>query len=235
MKKFISSILVVAMVMTMTACNDSNLQENTTDVVSETATAELSSGENTQVKSDGKILVAYFSYGENADLPSDVEASTSASINIRNGKIIGNTGVIAELIAQSTGGDIHSIMTEEKYTDDYDAVVDQGKEEKEVNTRPVLMSKIDNLDEYDTVFIGFPNWWYDMPMAMYTFFDEYDFSGKTIIPFCTSGGSGFSDTIESIKELEPNAKVEENGLSIGGSSVNDANSDVTEWLNEIGY
>ena len=78
-------------------------------------------------------------------------------------------------------------------------------------------------------------WWGDMPMALYSFFDEYDFSGKIIIPFCTSGGSRFSDTIDTIKELEPDAEVIENGLHLGASSAEDGETDIKEWLNTLGY
>lgn len=242
MKKYISAILAAAMVLSMTACGENNadlqqIGENSTENITQRKIAENqteSTGEAETVK-DEKLLIAYFSYGENAALPNGVDASTSASINLRNGKTTGNTGVIANMIAEETGGELHSIMTKEKYPSDYNEVVEQGKAENQADIRPELISEIENLDEYDTIFVGFPNWWYDMPMAMYSFFDEYDFSGKTIIPFCTSGGSGFSDSISTIKSLEPNADVVENGLSISGSRIDNAQSDVASWLSELGY
>jgi len=91
------------------------------------------------------------------------------------------------------------------------------------------------LEQYDTIFIGYPNWWGDMPMSLYSFFDEYDFSGKTIVPFNTHGGSGFSNTISTIAGLEPGANVNENGFTVSGNNVQEAESDIIAWLNENGF
>ena len=104
------------------------------------------------------------------------------------------------------------IETEEKYPADYDETDEQGGRENRERTRPKLASHIQNMDDYDTIFLGYPNWYYDMPMAVYAFLEEYDFSGKRIIPFVTSGGSGFSDSISEIKKIQPGAEVEEDGF-----------------------
>ena len=101
------------------------------------------------------------------------------------------------------------------------------------NDRPKLATHIENLKDYSVVFIGFPNWWYDMPMPLYSFFDEYDFSGKTIIPFCTHGGSRFSDAIKTIRELEPKATVL-NGHSVARDRVPESKDGVLKWLEKIG-
>ena len=93
---------------------------------------------------------------------------------------------------------------------------------------------MENLDDYDVIFLGFPNWWGDMPMAVYSFLDEVDLSGKTVVPFVTSGGSGFSNTISTIESMESGAMVQE-GLSISGSSVMNAQDQITEWLSGLGY
>lgn len=179
-------------------------------------------------------LVVYFSYFENANLPVGVDASASASIQVWNGKNTGNTGVVANIINEKVGGDIYPILVVDKYPADYDETVNRGRNEQNRNYRPQLVNHIENFNEYDTIFIGFPNWWYDMPMAMYSFFEEYDFSGKTIIPFVTSGGSGFSNTVSTIKSLEPNATILE-GVSINGRRAMRAEADVTEWLEELNY
>lgn len=181
-----------------------------------------------------KPLVVYFSYFENANLPAGVDASASASIQVWNGKNTGNTGVVANIINEKVGGDIYPILVADKYPTDYDETVSRGRDEQNRNYRPQLVNHIENFNDYDTVFIGFPNWWYDMPMAMYSFFEEYDFSGKTIIPFVTSGGSGFSNTVSTIKSLEPNATILE-GISISGRRVMGAEENVTEWLEELNY
>lgn len=180
------------------------------------------------------ILVAYFTYAENAELPQGVDASSSASIQMWNGEVTGNTGAVAHMISDAVGGDLFSIQTVEKYPDNYDDAIDQGQEEQGENLRPELSTHIENPDSYDTVFLGFPNWWGDMPMAVYSFLDEYDLSGKTVIPFVTSGGSGFSGSISAIESAEPGASVQE-GLALSASSAADAQDDVNEWLTELGY
>ena len=203
-------------------------EEEDTDVTS----TETTSSEGEEA-AGSNILVAYFTYGENAELPDDVDASATASIQIFNGEVTGNTGVMAHMIAEASGGELFSIRTVEPYPDNYNDTIDVGENEKNNGIRPELATHIENLDQYDTIFVGFPNWWYGMPMVMYSFFDEYDFSGKTVIPFCTSGGSAFSDAIEEIKDMEPDADVLD-GLHIGGSSVTDAESSVNEWVVELG-
>lgn len=181
-----------------------------------------------------KPMVIYFSYYENAILPNGVDASASASVQVWNGKNTGNTGVVANIISEKVGGDIHPILVADKYPADYDETVSRGRDEQNRNYRPQLINHIENFNDYDTFFIGYPNWWYDMPMALYSFFDEYDFSGKTIIPFVTSGGSGFSNTINHIKSLEPNANVLD-GLNISGRRVQGAEERVEEWLKNLNY
>lgn len=182
---------------------------------------------------EGHILIAYFAYGENAPLADGVDASTSASIQCRDSELTGNTGLVADMIAEATGGDLFSILTVEQYPDSYDDTIDVGQEEKRADARPELSSHIGDLDRYDTIFLGFPNWWGDMPMAVYSFLDEYDFSGKTIVPFVTSGGSGFSNTIRAIESAEPDAAVLE-GLSLRDNRSTQAEGDVAEWLSRLG-
>lgn len=205
--------------------------------VTEASQAEQNTGENDADASGtagSNILVAYFTYGENADLGDNVDASSSASIQMLDGQVTGNTGVVASVIADLTGADTFSIRTVESYPDNYNDTIDQGQEEQQEDVRPELSGQIENLDSYDTIFLGYPNWWGDMPMAIYSFLDEYDLSGKTIVPFVTSGGSGFSRSVEEIEDAEPDAEVLE-GLSLSDSEATDAQRDVEEWLGELGY
>ena len=215
-------------------------QETSADAASSSQAQEdasLPPEESIQQEADeeggGDRLVVYFTYGENAALPDGVDVSASASIQPWNGALTGNTGVVADMIAQATGADLFSIRTVEQYPDTYDATIDQGQQEQSDGARPELATHLENLDSYDTIFLGFPNWWGDMPMAVYTFLDEVDLSGKTVIPFVTSGGSGFSNTISTIQEMEPQATVQE-GLSIGASSATGAQQQVESWLSELG-
>ena len=112
-------------------------------------------------------------------------------------------------------------------------LIDYAAKEQSENARPELTSHIENLDEYDVIFVGYPNWWYDMPMVMYSFFEEYDFSGKTIIPFDVHNGSRFSSTISTIQELEPDAVVIEDGFTVNERNVPDAAEDVQTWLDGL--
>lgn len=207
--------------------------EESTETETEQSTEGTAEAESSEAGAQSSLLVAYFSYAENAALPDDVDASASASIQPWNGALTGNTGVVADIIAQATGADLFSIRTVEQYPDTYDATIDQGQQEQSDGARPELATHLENLDSYDTIFLGFPNWWSDMPMAVYTFLDEVDLSDKTVIPFVTSGGSGFSNTISTIQQMEPQATVQE-GLSIGGSSATGAQQQVESWLSELG-
>lgn len=137
--------------------------------------------------------------------------------------------------AADAGGILFSIRTSVVYPADGGELIDYAAQEQEENARPELTTHIENLNGYDTIFIGYPNWWADLPMAIYSFFDEYDFSGKTIIPFNVHNGSRFSRTIQTIQELEPDATVLEDGFTVSKQTVADAAEDVAAWLEGLGY
>ena len=177
----------------------------------------------------GKSLVVYFSVPET----DGVDASSGASRVLSKGEIMGNTQYVATIISEATGSDLFEIKTVRTYPASHRALIDAAKAEADSDARPKLATHISNLKEYDTVFVGFPNWWYDMPMPLYTFFDEYDFSGKTIIPFCTHGGSRFSDAIRTIRSLEPAATVLD-GYAISRDNVPGSKDAVLKWLERIG-
>ena len=185
---------------------------------------------NTMNDTNGKTLVVYYSLV----LPDGTDASASASRVIVDNEAYGTTEYMARVIQENTGADLFQIETVQKYPDEYRAVTEQASNEKESGFRPELATHIDNIDDYDTIFVGYPNWWGDMPMALYSFFDEYDLSGKTIIPFNSHGGSGFSQTVKSISELEPNADVSTEGLSVSRNSVAQSESQIIEWLEKLG-
>lgn len=197
-----------------------------------TSGEESSGGESSgETETGSHILIAYFTAAEN----SGVDAEASASYSEVNGEAKGRMQALAEMIQAETGGDLFSIRTEEVYPADGGDLIDYAAEEQDADARPALSSHIENLDQYDTVFIGYPNWWADLPQPLYTFFDEYDFSGKTIIPFNSHNGSRFSNTIATIEELEPGATVVENGFTVNERDVPDAAGDVAAWLEELGY
>ncbi|MBR4507723.1 MAG: NAD(P)H-dependent oxidoreductase [Alphaproteobacteria bacterium] len=151
--------------------------------------------------------------------------------------VSGNTERLANAIYENAGGDIVRIEPVTPYpVDDYHnkSFTDRAQQEKTDGVRPEIKDMNINLDEYDTIFIGYPIWWGSMPMAVYTFFDKYDLSGKTIAPFNTHEGSGSGDTHGEIARLEPSATVVD-GLPVrGGDTTNDLADTVTNWLARIG-
>lgn len=179
------------------------------------------------------ILIAYFSVPEDLDT-NGVDAIAGASIVVDDEDIVGNTQYVAQIIQTTIGGDLFRIETTKQYPLDHDELVDYAADEQDNNMRPELASQIDNLDQYDTIILGFPNWWADLPMPLYTFLEQYDFSGKTIIPFVTHGGSGFSNTRNTIAELQPNAIMSENTLSLSRNDVAGSREQIIEWANSLG-
>ena len=136
------------------------------------------------------------------------------------------------MIAEQTGGALFKVETVTPYPEDYDETVDIAREEQDNNARPELSTHVEDMSRYDVIYLGYPNWWGTMPQAMFTFLEEYDFSGKTIIPFCTHGGSALGRSEEDIAELVPDARLL-SGLAVSGSRVDDAQADVEEWLNGL--
>jgi flavodoxin len=151
-----------------------------------------------------KILVAYFSYS-------------------------GNTCEIADQIHKNAGGDIFEIQSVKPYPDDYDAVVQQARQELKSGHKPALKTKVENIKPYDLVFIGYPNWCGTIPAPVRVFLSEYDFSGKTIAPFCTHEGSCLGRSAADISKLCPQSTLLD-GIAIRGSDVKTAQNEVSEWL-----
>lgn len=221
---FTGLILAAGAVFILSGCS-SQSSAATTATTGKTVETTAKTTENS------KVLIAYFAVAEN----SDVDAVSSASVNVADGEARGLVRILAEDIQSVTGGDIFSIQTSTDYPGGIDNLIDYAAEEQDENVRPELTSHIENLDDYDTIFVGYPNWWYDMPMVMYSFFDEYDFSGKTIIPFNSHNGSRFSSTIQTIQELEPGATVITDGFTVNQSGVTNAAGDIEEWIKKLGY
>lgn len=175
------------------------------------------------------ILIAYFTVPETDGVDTVANASRVA---IENG-VMGNMEFVAAEIQKNIDGDLFAIQTVQEYPGTHAPLLEFAYNELRENARPELSTAIPNLDQYNTVFIGFPNWNADLPMPLYSFFEEYDFSGKTLIPFVTHGGSGFSGTIRTIQELEPEATVIESGLSISRNNVPRAQADVKAWIDSL--
>lgn len=181
---------------------------------------------------NSNILIAYFSVPEDIDT-NGIDADSGASVVVKDEEVLGNMEYMALTIQDAIGGDLFRIETKEAYPLDHEPLVDQAAEEQDENARPELAAHIENPDQYDTILLGYPNWWGDMPQPLFTFLEEYDFSGKTIIPFNSHGGSGFSNTIEEIKEFQPDANISDEGLSISRDKVADSVQDVTDWAKSL--
>ena len=164
-------------------------------------------------------LVAYFSH---------------AGQNYSNGEIIdlkkGNTEIAAEMIADLTGGELFEIRAAKDYPFIYSACTDVAKQELRANSRPELAATID-VSGYDTIILGYPNWWGMAPMPVWTFLAGQSFAGKTILPFCTHEGSGMGDSERDLKKLCPDAKIHA-GLPIHGSAVSGAGAAIKQWLQQ---
>ena len=177
----------------------------------------------------GGALVVYFSRMGNTDFDKGADAVSSASLQKDGGDLKGNAQMMAEWLADEAGCGTFEIVSEKAYPEDYDETVDQAKEEQNQDARPALSAQLEDPDQYDTIYLVTPNWWGDLPMPVYTFFDEYDFSGKTINVFVTHEGSGFSRIVSTIEELEPDAAVVE-GLDVRGGDVPNAEADLRDWV-----
>jgi flavodoxin len=168
-----------------------------------------------------KKLIAYYSRAGN---------------NYVNGDIVdlpvGNTEVAANMIQKLTGSDVFRIDTVEPYPEGYHETTELAKEELRGNARPEISGHVDNMVDYDVIYLGYPNWWGTMPMAVFTFLEAYDFSGKTIIPFCTHEGSGMGRSESDIRKLCPAARVLK-GLPTRGGIVQGAEQDIAKWLREL--
>ena len=149
----------------------------------------------------------------------------------------GNTSIIAHMIAEQTGADLFEIEAVTPYPTSHSELLDVSRQEMANNARPEIAGTVDNMDDYDTIFIGYPNWWGDMPMIVYNFLESYDLSGKTIVPFCTHGGSGLSNTESTIADITGGTMKD--GFAIPGTTAqNDrdtARNEVTQWLREGGF
>lgn len=224
MKKIIMLLTAVCLCF-LTACQGDN-QDKRKNTVLETMQNEP------EAASQKKTLIVYFSRYGNTEYPDDIDASTSASIVIKDEQRYGTTEYAANLIQKKIGGDLQLIQTKNSYTDDFNELRDINHKEMSDHKLPELVNQI-NSSQYDTVFIGYPVWASSIPQAVQSLLDEYDFSDKTIIPFCTHDGYGAGNSFNDIKAAEPGAEVLD-GLAIDSSDISDAESSVTQWLDTLG-
>lgn len=228
LKTFLSAV-TISLILTGCSSDRSNTNNNTGSV-----------GAAIKDTDSSKILVLYFDQGENSDGAGEngVDAITSASLanGIPDGIENNDIRVMKDEIAKVTGGDTYGVHINETYKPSYEEMVDQAREDQNDDKQFTFKEDLPDLSKYDVIFVGMPVWWSKLPQPMMNVFEQLDFSNKTIIPFGINLGSGFGQMINQIKELEPDAKVSDDGLTITGDTTNaDAVKEVDDWLAGEGY
>lgn len=204
--------------------------ENISSVFSSERSAASESDSAQENPTQSKILIAYFTWAENVENNSDVDATTSASVSLP-----GNVGQMAAWIRDEIGGDLYSIQVNEPYPADYNKCLDRAAEEKAQNARPTLKNRVENFTDYDMIFIGYPNWWYTAPMAVFSFIEEYDLSGKRVGLFCSHGTGGLASSVKDITAAIPDSTIESNIIGVSRDDISKSHDAVKSWLKEIGF
>lgn len=200
-----------------------------------------------------KILIAYFTWADNTTV-TDSDAAVAGALRhyqamgdagrysetdaVSSASLIppGNTAVVAGFIRDAVGGDLFSIQVTEPYSPDYDQCLDQAAEEKARNSRPALANRVEDMDKYDIVFLGYPNWWYSVPMAVLSFAESYDFNGKTVIPFCCHGTGGLAGSLRDLRPAFPNStNFVNNAFGVYRPDTLGCQPEVNSWLRELGF
>lgn len=194
------------------------------------APAESSALEDSPEAVESSVLIAYFSWAENAVLEEGVDAMTSPSVSDP-----GNVQQLAGWIQEETGGELFSIQVTDPYPSDWGACLERANEERGQDARPALVEpQVDNLEQYDTVFLGYPNWWYGVPMALLTFLEENDLSGKDVYLFCSHGTGGLARSVEIITEAVPEANISDNIFDCYEEDAPASQGDIQAWVAELG-
>ena len=238
MKKCLSLLIVLVMTLSIVGCGDDDKKNDVSPDVTptslseeiETPTTDQDENANeSETTSSGKTLILYFSSTNTKDVDAISHATSMAGD-------ISSTEWIAKTIQEKVGGDIEKLTPSVDYPLDYDDCADYAKKETDSDARPEFEPLEQDPADYDTIFIGYPMWWYTIPMVLETFFDKYDLTGKTIIPFNTHEGSGDGGTYNTIREREPRATVSE-GLAIRGNDTgsDEAKNEIDQWLTGLGY
>jgi len=225
MKKIYQLLLLVCFCVCLVGCSKTDTAMNQS---TETPAVNKQNVES-ETDNKSKILIAYFTRADNIEIDPDVDATSSASINSNGTSYEGNLAIMADYIKEATGGDTFSILTTKTYPTGYRDTTDMAKEEQNNDARPELSSHVENMEDYDIIFLGYPIWWGGLPMPVYTFLEKYDFSGKTIVPFAAHEGSGLGNGPSEIAEICPDAQILD-GFAVKGSEVSASKADIEDWV-----
>ena len=239
MKKMIAILLAAVLSVSLVACGNSAHEPSSNIIPSsessqsqEPASIPEEASPSGQDENGGheNILVAYFSWADNAILAGDVDAVTSPSVIAP-----GNVQELAGWVQEETGGDLFAIRVTEPYPSDWDECLARANQERGNQARPALQEQVENLEQYDTVFLGYPNWWYGVPMALLTFLEENDLSGKQVYLFCSHGTGGLSNSVDIISEAIHNATISDNIFDCYEEEASSSQAGIQSWVAELGY
>ena len=250
MKKIVSLLLVFIFVFSLTACGGTASgddksgfgQEDTreeTDAAGETQEETDAAGESQDTGASGtvsadNILVAYFSWADNVSLDAgmedDLDAVTSPSVVSP-----GNVQQLAGWVQERTGGRLFSIRVTDPYPADWDECLSRANQERGEDARPELVENVENLEDYDVVFLGYPNWWYGVPMALLSFLDNNNLSGKQVYLFCSHGTGGLAESVDIIEEALPDSEISDDVFDCYEEDAPDSQEEIESWLAGLGY
>ena len=249
MKKLPAILITMTLLVSLSACSsnqegveaptdsmsNANVNSVTPDIDVDTSSEESVSvqEESSEIVTEegSSILVAYFSWADNAVIEGEVDAVASPSVTAP-----GNVAQLATWVQEETGGDLFSIRVTEPYSSDWDECLDRANNERSQNVRPELAESVENIADYDVVFLGYPNWWYGAPMAVLSFIEENDLSGKQVFLFCSHGTGGLAGSVEDIEEVLPEGvNLSDNIFDVYEEDAPLAQNDILNWLSELGY
>ena len=250
MRRWMAAALTVLLVLSFAACagNQQEEQSASAEATEQSQSASVQEEEepasteqqpeepasSTEQPSDTQesgVLVAYFSWADNAVIDGEVDAVASPSVTAP-----GNVQQLAQWISERTGGDLFSIQVTEPYSSDWDACLERANQERAEDARPELTASVEQLERYDTVFLGYPNWWYGVPMALLSFLEENDLSDKQVYLFCSHGTGGLASSVEQIDEALPDSTaLSENVFDVYEEDAASSQQDILAWLEELGY
>lgn len=223
MKRILTVILVFVCLFSMTACSS---KENTVKQSSDRQTIQ----EPVTTRGE-KILVAYFSWAENAIIDGEVDAVTSPSVTAP-----GNVAQMADWIQEKTGGNSFLIQVKEPYSSDWNDCLERANKERSDNARPKLKKSVENIEDYDVVFLGYPTWWYGAPMAVLSFIEENNLSGKQVYLFCSHGTGGLAESVGDIESVLPKStELSEDIFDAGEDETLSSEQDIVNWLEKLGF
>lgn len=229
MKKLGLILISAILACSLAACSSGNTSPETAE---ETTPSVSSAAADTTIPETPEQTLNDVS--NTAESPSDLDQEEAGGTLIAYFSWSGNTEQIAQIIQDATGGDLFEITPATTYTEDYDELLDMAQQEQSEAARPELAAQVANWDSYDTVFVGYPNWWSDAPMVVYTFLESYDWTGKTLVPFNTSASGGFGQSLDGLAESAAGATILE-GISFTSSTLPEAESAVDAWLDDLAW